>query len=182
MVATGTELLEFARSAKSGDLDLRFGPRATPAADEVERPALVAALLADSSHEDLPIVQALTRHEVAARAEADDGCGDVLLACAWMLFLGGEPEDAALIWAAKNVNFDAYCYIDSVFLLPGGLEATVHFARGSGHADLLRYVEGTWISDPEVGAEDWRSSPYFEGVPPADAPAVELARWLRGTP
>jgi hypothetical protein len=34
-----------------------------------------------------------------------------------LLFMLGHVEDATLVWRAKNVNFDAHCYIDSAFLV-----------------------------------------------------------------
>ena len=104
-----------------------------------ERAALVAALLSVSTPSDAPLLRELTSQEIAFVTRADSGCGDVLLACCWLLFVNGQVEDSALVWRAKNVNFDAHCYVDSVFLVAHGVRATAEFARaGLGGARVDR--------------------------------------------
>jgi hypothetical protein len=83
------------------------------------------------------------------------------------------------VWRAKNVNFDAHCYIDSVFLIPQGAAVTAEFARSRDLMDLVDWVEGEWIGDPETGAREWRSESFFARVPPATAAVEDLARWMR---
>src|SRR5215471_1570862 len=138
------------------DVALVFGHFGSSDADEVERPALVAALLSSFTAADAPLIRELTRQEIAAVRDAGSGCGDVLMACCWLLFMLGHVEDTALVWQAKNVNFDAYCYIDSVFLVPQGAAVTAEFARFRGLTDLVDWVEGEWMADTSA-AQEWRS-------------------------
>lgn len=93
----------------------------------------------------------------------------MLLACCWLLFRIGAVEDSALIWRAKNVNFDTSCYIDSVFLIASGPAATAQFARSQGLTDLAEWVEGDWLADEEATVREWRSGTFFAEVPPATA-------------
>ena len=111
--------------------------------------------------------------------DADNGCGDTLLACCWLLFMLGRVEDTALVWRAKEVNFDAHCYIDSVFLVPQGVATTAAFAREEGLHDLLDWVTGPWLADPEEGAAGWREGSFFTSRPAATAPVEELAAWIQ---
>lgn len=177
-MTTGALLLASARAKRPEELDELIGPAAAPAGDDV-RAALVASLLSGYRHSDAPLIRALTRHEIESVRDAGDGCGDVLLGCCWLLFMLADVADSALVWEAKELNFDAYCYIDSVFLVPRGIEATAAFARTNGLADLADYVEQDWLGDPEEGAERWRSSSFFAQVPAATASVAELARWIR---
>lgn len=147
--------------------------------NEVERAALVAALSTTFSPADAPLVRGLTRQEIAWVEKDDAGCGDVLLASCWMLFVSGDVEDAALIWHAKNVYFDAHCYIDSVFLVPQGVAATAEFARSRGLRDLATWVGDMSMSDLQSTAEAWRSGEFFAEAPPATASVEELAAWIR---
>jgi hypothetical protein len=145
----------------------------------VERPALVTALFSSFTAADTPLIRELTRQEIAAVRDADSGCGDVLLACCWLLFMLGHVEDTTLIWQAKNVNFDTHCYIDSVFLVPQGAAVTAEFARFQGLTDLVDWVEGEWMSDTKDSAQEWRSESFFAQVPSPAASVEELATWMR---
>ena len=175
---TGAQLLTRARAMSPAELDAIFGSGATTTADTVERPAAVAALITEHEASDLELIRHLTRCEMAA-ITLSDGCGDVLLACCWLLFLHGRVEDSALIWAAKQLSFDTACNIDSVFLVPGGIPATAGFARSEGHQDLLVWVDSEWLSDPADVADEWRAGFYFRECPPATAPISKLAQWLQ---
>lgn len=154
-----------------------FGVEGSGSANELHRAAVIAALLSSFTPVDAPLVRALTRLEIDAVRDGDAGCGDALLACCWLLFMIGEVGDAALIWEAKNVNFDAHCYVDSVLLVPSGVAATAEFARSQGLTDLADWIHG--LVDPELGAQGWRTGSFFASVPPAEASAEELATWLR---
>jgi hypothetical protein len=178
-VTSGVDLLLRARAMSDADVALVFGHFGSSDADEVERPALVAALLSSFTAADAPLIRELTRQEIAAVRDADSGCGDVLLACCWLLFMLGNVEDAALVWQAKNVNFDAHCYIDSVFLVPHGAAMTSEFARRQGLADLVDWVEGEWMSDPGAAAQQWRSGSFFAQVPLPEEAVEELAAWMQ---
>ena len=144
-----------------------------------ERAALVAALLSVSTPSDAPLLRELTSQEIAFVERADTGCGDVLLACCWLLFVNGQVEDSALVWRAKNVNFDAHCYVDSVFLVAHGVRATAEFARSAGLVDLAEWVEDDSSDDVDADARELRDGAFFEDVPAASAPVEELAQWIR---
>ena len=173
-MTSGADLLALARSRPSD--------AGTPSLADLDpgmvRAALVGALLPGATAADVPLIRRLTEEEIAAVAAADAGCGDVLLACCWLLFRLGQVEDSALVWRAKNLNFDAHCLIDSVFLLPQGVAATVEFARAAGLEDLLEWVAGDWRCDPDEEAQRWRTSSFFDEVPPAHTPVAELAAWF----
>lgn len=178
-VTTGADLLRELRAVPEGALPqtLRNGSSVSP--PEVGRAALVACLLTSSSPADAPLVRELTRQEIAWVEAGDSGCGDVLLACCWLLFMGGDLDDAALVWAAKNVNFDAYCYIDSSLLVPQGPAATALRARSRGLSDLADHVDGLAVSELQQMADAWRSGDYFSGAPSTTAAVDELAAWVR---
>jgi len=178
-VTTGLELLESARTMlAAGDAQPRW-PVSEDYPDEMVRAALAAALLSSFAPSDAPLIGELTRREIAAVEDSGAGCGDVLLACCWLLFMAGRAEDSALVWRAKNINFDTHCYIDSVFLAPQGVAATAEFARSVGLQDLVAWVDGEWIGDMESAAQEWRSGSFFADAPSASAPVEELAAWLR---
>ena len=173
---SGLDLLDAARTRTPSAQSMRGG-----AADAVpdERAALVAALITEFEPADAPLIRELTRQETTWVAAEDAGCGDVLLACCWLLFMIGHVEDAPLIWRAKNLNFDTHSYIDSVFLIPSGVAATAEFARSAGVLDLAEWVEDDWLADEEEAAQRWRAGTFFARVPPAAAPVEQLAAWLR---
>lgn len=172
-------MLRRARVMSDADVALAFGHGGARRPDGVERAALVATLLSSFTPADAPLIRELTRQEIAAVHDADSGCGDVLLACCWLLFMLGHVEDVALVWRAKNVNFDAHCYIDSVLLVSQGADATARFARSQGQTDLVEWVEGEWMRDAEDAAQEWRSGSFFAPVPAAAASVAELASWIR---
>jgi hypothetical protein len=137
MAISGMELLERARSLDAVGLRALAGPNATPESDSLTRPALVAALLSSFRPADRALVRYLTQFEIErARAEQVGGAGDVLMACRSLLLMIGQVEDSQLVWEAKELNFDTFCYIDSVFLIPEGIEAAVAFAAATGSGTL----------------------------------------------
>lgn len=174
-MTTGADLLREVRAAPEADLaeTLRGGLSDLP--NEVERAALVASLLTSPSSADAPLIRELTRQEIAWVEAEDSGCGDVLLACCWMLFMGGDVDDSALVWRAKNVNFDTHCYIDSTFLVPQGVAATAEFSRSRGLTDLAEWADGMSVSELQPTAEAWRSGEFFRGAPRVPAALEELA-------
>ncbi len=176
---SGLDLLLAARAMSDAELARAFGHEGSSNENDVDRAALVAALLSSSTPTDAPLIRELTRHEIAAVRDAEAGCGDVLLACCWLLFMIGEVEDAALVWNAKNLNFDAYCYIDSVFLIPHGVVATAEFAHSQGLMDLADRVEGESIGDTDTAAQDWRAGSFFARAPAATTSVTDLAAWIR---
>lgn len=143
------------------------------------RAALVAALLSHCSPGDAALVRALTRAEIDHVSARRGGCGDVLLASCWLLFVLGDPADSGLVWAAKSIDFDTHSYIDSALLVTQGIEATAAWARAHDQEQLATHVEGPWTEDVDEAIADWRTSVFFARVPPASAPAKELAAWIR---
>lgn len=121
----------------------------------------MAALLSGHTEADAPLVRALTRQEIDGVRRVGDGCGDVLLACCWLLFMMGDVADSALVWEAKELNFDTHSYIDSVFLIPRGVRATAEFAQAQGLDGLAAWMDNDWIGDPEEGAARWREASFF---------------------
>lgn len=178
-MGTGIDLLLRARSAGADSWPSMFGPEASGPVDAVDRPAIVATLLTERRAGDLDLLRAVTAYEIASRKEAGDGCGDVLLACCWMLFCDGRLEDVPLIWRAKNINFDAYCYIDAALLLPQGLDASIALAARAGVDDLLAYLQRLLPGDMVEETTSWRTSSFFAACPAPTSASVDLAAWLR---
>ena len=170
-VTTGRELLSAARAGRALE--------AHGLDDLTQRAALLACLLSSYETNDLPLIRAAVRAEMDLVQAAGDGCGDVLLAGCWLLFMLGDVRDSELIWEAKNLNFDTHCYIDSLFLVPDRVSTTGSYARGKGLTDLAAYVEGQWIGDVLLGIEAWRTGSFFTKAPLPDSPIAELAAWLR---
>jgi hypothetical protein len=161
------------------DVALVFGHGGSSDADEMERAALVAALLSSFTAAGAPLVRELTRQDIAAVRDADAGCGDVLLACCWLLFMLGHTKDTALVWQAKNVNFDAYCYTGPAFLVPQGAAVTAGFARFQGLTDLANWGEDDRASGTGNAARERRSGWFFAQVPSPAASVEELPAWMR---
>ena len=178
-MGTGIDLLLQARSAGAASWPSMFGPGRPGSVDSVDRPAMVATLLTERNAGDLDLLRAVTAYEIAARKTSDDGCGDVLLACCWMLFCDGRLEDVPLTWRAKNINFDAYCYIDAALLLPQGLDASIALAEQAGADDLLAYLQKLMRGDMAEEITSWRTSSFFAGCPAPTSATVDLAAWLR---
>lgn len=174
-MATGVDLLAVARSARPEEVVEFFGA----GEGEGAHAAVVAALLSGYTDADAVLVRALTRLEMDRVAQADDGCGDVLLGCCWLLCMLGDVADSELIWRAKNLNFDAHCYIDSVFLVPQGVDATLEFAKARGLDDLAAWVGDGWLTEPEEELAAWRAGSFFRQAPPPTASVEELAAWIR---
>lgn len=159
----------------------QFGPYASPTADEIDRPALVAALMSELSEADAALVRALTRLEMDYVDEKELGCGDVLLACCWLLFRLGHIEDSALVFEVKMLSFDASCAIDTALLIPHGIAATAAYARELGDDDLREWVEAPEHGDLSPTVEAWRRGGYYFGdVLAASSDVADLGSWLRG--
>ena len=178
-MGTGIDLLLHARSGGADSWPPMFGPEAPGPVDSVDRPAIVATLLTERKAADLDLLRAVTTYEIAVRKTSGDGCGDVLLACCWMLFCDGHVEDVPLIWRAKNVNFDAYCYIDAALLLPQGLDPSIALAAQAGADDLLAYLQRLRPGDVADAITEWRTSSFFAACPAPTSATVDLAAWLR---
>ncbi|MFI5623769.1 hypothetical protein ACIA03_09905 [Nocardioides sp. NPDC051685] len=179
-MTTGVDLLQQVRGVQADSWSSLLGPGVSESVESVVRPAVVATLLTERDASDVDLLRAVTAYETASRAEAGDGCGDVLLACCWMLFCDGHLDDVPLIWQAKKANFDAYCYIDGVFLMPHGLDASLALATQTGHGDLLAYLQQAGLGDSADEIEAWRTSTFFAACPAPTSPIDDLAAWLRG--
>lgn len=135
----GSELLAEARGMSRGDVAARFGVGA-PNADDLLRPALVRALVLDPREADVELVREVTEQEAAYTHALGGGCGDVQYACCWLLYRIGEMEDVATIWRLKQHDMDTVSTIDGSFLVPRGAQATIDWARRTGHDAIADYV------------------------------------------
>ncbi|QHT70599.1 hypothetical protein GXP67_30070 [Rhodocytophaga rosea] len=61
------------------------------------------------------------------REGSDIGTGDNIMFASYLLGLHGNVEDSLLIWRAKNVDFDAFCYVDIQLVVFAGVEETIGF-------------------------------------------------------
>jgi hypothetical protein len=174
-MTTGLELLKWARGADADELDAALG-QGDPDGD-AKRSALFAVLLSGHDQADLPLIRTITRHEIEAVRQRDDGCGGTLHGCCWLLFLSGDITDSALIWEAKRINFDTGCTIDTTYLMSAGLEETAQFATAAGLDDLAEWVLTSEVSEDEIS--DCREWAYFEEMPSPAGTVGELAAWMR---
>jgi hypothetical protein len=91
-----------------------------------ERERRLRELLAAPSAAAPDEIRALIRAEIAVvRVDLSIGCGDALYGLCGLLYLIGEPADAALIHEAKSLNHDAGAMIDRDFLTMRSDRATV---------------------------------------------------------
>lgn len=175
IMMTGSDLLEKARAASPDELHQMFGPDSGESGDAA-RAAAVATLLTSRSPSDVPLIRELTRFEMERRA-AGAGFDDGLLACCYLLFMTGKAPEGALVWEAKELDFDSHCYIDSGFLIPEGIDATIRFATENGIDDLLAWVRAYSPEGLNDQAESWRTFDYFGRVPPPSSPVEMLTKW-----
>lgn len=56
-----------------------------------------------------------------------DVSGDTIMLACYILGLHNEVEDCIAIWTAKNVDFDAYCYVDIQLAVFAGVKETISF-------------------------------------------------------
>ncbi len=66
--------------------------------------------------QDLPVLRALLRDEMAQRRQDQMHDGDRLMLCAFLLALRGQLEDLPDLQAIKRIDFDMGCYFDSELL------------------------------------------------------------------
>ncbi|MER7770950.1 hypothetical protein [Kitasatospora sp. NPDC096140] len=66
----------------------------------------------------------LGEHTAREKHAQGEGDTELMKLCCVQLFNSGDPDDALLIWSAKQAGFDAACSIDVELLLGHGLEAT----------------------------------------------------------
>jgi len=166
-------------SAAEAERAFRFVDIDSPS-DRLSRPALVACLTSEATKDDLPLLRIATRSETEWVQHKNDGCGDTLLACCWLLFKFGDVEDSVAIYEAKMCNFDAGCYIDSVFLVGAGLPETTAFAKAAGLTKLAEWIAPMNPDDVEYDAANWRDSTFFARRPPLNSSVEDLAAWIRG--
>ncbi len=147
--------------------------------DADTRAALIAALLSDFQESDADLIVELTRAEALMLSldhiSVDQ---DGLLACCWMLFMIGRLSDAQVIFGAKMTDYDTYCGIDSIFLLPHGLTATREYATAHGMDDLASFIADLH-GDLDAHAQQWKHGTYFDDRPGADSLVGELTAWIR---
>jgi hypothetical protein len=76
--------------------------------------------------------------EETERERRGKGQEEILRTLCVQLFSIGDPEDALLIWSAKNSSFDMGCGLDIQFLCGAGLEATKAFLAASAASEASR--------------------------------------------
>ncbi len=113
--------------------------------------------------EDLPLIRSALEAQIRLES-ASQGRGNTIrmrLLCA-QLFCAGQPEDALLIWRAKQASFDAACSIDIELMCGAGLDETVaHLQRqhdSAAAAALVHLHQAT----PETGGYLARLLAYYQ--------------------
>ncbi|MGA5817654.1 hypothetical protein ACPC54_07315 [Kitasatospora sp. NPDC094028] len=93
-------------------------------------------------------IRALLReHTERERRAQGEGDTELMKLCCVQLFNGGGPDDALLVWGAKEASFDAACAIEFELLLGRGLAAAkAHLAAhpspsAAAALDRLRELE-----------------------------------------
>ena len=88
----------------------------------------------------------LFRHEMdfrraGAPGDAEDNY-ELIYWCALLLYLVGDPADAPLMWAAKQIDFDTSCGFDGQFLVGAGIDETIDYLEAHGHSEPAVFVKG----------------------------------------
>lgn len=159
-------------------LERAFGHVDRDIHNTIDRPALVVALMTELQPGDLNLVRRLILFEMDRIRDEGSGTSEVLIACCWLLFRGGDPSDASLVWQAKTLNFDTSCMIDSALLAPAGTEATLALALSLGFTALADHMESQAGAELDQDITHWRKGTYWGDIPAADAPREELAGWI----
>ena len=69
--------------------------------------------------------------------------GEYIAYAAYMLAIHKDPEDSLLIWEAKEIDFDIYCFLDIQLCLGAGLDETLNYLQDSKHINsksLSNYI------------------------------------------
>lgn len=77
--------------------------------------------------------------------------GEYLAYAAYLLAIHKNPEDSLLIWEAKEIDFDIYCFLDIELCLGAGLDNTLSYLKNSSHINsksLFDYITECLNSDP----------------------------------
>ena len=67
--------------------------------------------------------------------------GDSIYWCALLLYFVGDLGDVALMWEAKNINFDLRCAFDGQFLVGAGVDETITYLGDHGPAEAAEYIK-----------------------------------------
>lgn len=103
--------------------------------------------------------------EIERERQGESGV-EMLRTLCLQLFSLGYPEDALLIWEAKQSSFDAGCGLDVQFLCGAGLSLTKDYlarTRASDAAAILSYLAkceeaGDFVEwTPQATLDTWRT-------------------------
>lgn len=84
------------------------------------------------------------RHLLEQEIEAHGGGGGVsnsIVLCAGMLFELRQPEDALLIWQAKETSFDTHCGLAVELLVGAGVDRTLGYWRSQTSKQAKEFYE-----------------------------------------
>ncbi len=98
-----------------------------------------------TTHKNRPFVIALLNRFMALRSNPKNlFSGDHLMYASYLVGLHQQVEDCLLIWKAKGVDFDSFCYVDIQLMLFAGLESTIQFLQLSKDEEAkaaLKYIQ-----------------------------------------
>jgi hypothetical protein len=114
-----------------------------------------------------PLLRELLIKEMKYREEdPDSDFFENLYWCGFLLYRIGDVSDVALLWQAKNVNFDTASGFDVQFLVGAGVEETIRYLQMKSDKDSRAALEYL-VKSKEAGDFDdlatwfrWRDQ-YF---------------------
>lgn len=90
--------------------------------------------------EDRLFIRHLLEQEIAAHGGAS-GVNNSIVLCAGMLFELGQPDDALLIWRAKETSFDTHCELSVELLVGAGVDRTMGYWRTQTSTEAKEFYE-----------------------------------------
>jgi hypothetical protein len=75
------------------------------------------------------------------REQSEIGSGDNIMYASYLVGLNRFVEDSLLIWRAKNVDFDAFGYIDVQLVVFAGIDKTIDFFDSLATEESTKAVE-----------------------------------------
>lgn len=187
LLARGRELLRQARSRGRGWEGLPPVPADSGARDanELDRMQLACALqyhFDEASPADAELVRRLLEQEISwRRVDPQQGVGETLEICCWLVARAGHPQDVWLLARAKTANFDTACGLSRELLFCGGVTETLDHVRQSHRperaavlAELVDEDDEPLVAEADLAS--WRQA-QVQGQPatPQDEP---LACWI----
>ncbi|HVF10005.1 MAG TPA: hypothetical protein VNA16_04335 [Abditibacteriaceae bacterium] len=126
--------------------------------ESIERYGLVP------TDESLPAIRQLLAHEAELERSGygEERKAELALLCCVQLFSRGIPEDALLIWEAKQSGFDLGLYLDIQHLCGNGLQQTKEFLRTHPSPEAASALEELLDCEAHGEFEGWSPSTHFE--------------------